>query len=44
MAQSAAVTYGDASAEMETYLREGEQRALGLPNRGPIRFDASGRL
>ena len=29
---------------METYLREGEQRALGLPNRGPIRFDASGRL
>ena len=44
MAQSAAVTYGNASAEMETYLREGEQRALGLPNRGPIRFDASGRL
>jgi hypothetical protein len=40
----ATVAYGDAQAAMETYLRDGERRALALDNRGPIRFDAEGRL
>jgi hypothetical protein len=29
---------------MANYLKEGERRALALDNRGPIRFDAAGRL
>ena len=29
---------------MQAYLREGERRALALGNRGPIRFDARGKL
>ena len=44
MAQSQQIAYGDASSAMQSYLREGEQRALALPNRGPIRFNANGRL
>lgn len=35
-------THGDMA--MRAYLREGEARALALPNRGPIRFDRSGAL
>jgi hypothetical protein len=30
--------------EMQAYLRAGTARALALPNRGPIRFDADGAL
>ena len=29
---------------MQAYLREGERRAFALGNRGPIRFDANGKL
>jgi hypothetical protein len=32
------------STDRETYLIEGERRALALGNRGPIRFDAAGNL
>lgn len=35
---------GSADPAMQTYLRDGEARALALPNRGPLRFDKSGRL
>ena len=31
-------------AEMQTYMRKGEKRALSLGNRGPVRFDESGKL
>ena len=36
--------YGSEEAAMQAYLREGERKAFTLGNRGPIRFDASGRL
>jgi hypothetical protein len=36
--------YGDAEPAMVRYREEGERRALALGNRGPIRFDADGRL
>jgi hypothetical protein len=38
------VDYGEAEPAMVRYRREGEQRARGLGNRGPIRFDEAGRL
>jgi hypothetical protein len=31
-------------AEMQAYLRAGEEKAMALGNRGPIRFDAEGKL
>ena len=37
-------SYGSEEAAMQAYLREGERRAFALGNRGPIRFDAEGRL
>jgi ectoine hydroxylase-related dioxygenase (phytanoyl-CoA dioxygenase family) len=42
--RSAAVDYGAEEAAMQAYLRQGEQRAMTLGNRGPIRFTADGRL
>ena len=36
--------YGEQEAAMRAYLAEGEQRAFGLCNRGPIRFTADGKL
>ena len=41
---AAAVDYSPHEAAMQAYLREGEERALALGNRGPIRFDAGGAL
>jgi ectoine hydroxylase-related dioxygenase (phytanoyl-CoA dioxygenase family) len=38
------VDYGEAEEEMVRYRVEGEKRALELGNRGPIRFDADGRV
>ena len=38
------VDYGSEEAAMVRYREEGERRALTLGNRGPIRFDSSGRL
>ena len=32
------------AAAMAEYMREGEERAYALGNRGPVRFDANGRL
>ncbi|UCD70222.1 MAG: phytanoyl-CoA dioxygenase family protein [Betaproteobacteria bacterium] len=32
------------SSEVQGYLCNGKTRALGLPNRGPVRFDVDGRL
>jgi len=38
------VDYGRQEAAMQAYLRDGERRASELGNRGPIRFDTTGRL
>ena len=38
------VDYGPDEAAMQVYLREGEQRAYRLGNRGPIRFNTDGTL
>ena len=42
--QTSAVDYGPEEAAMQAYLRDGERRAAGLGNRGPIRFTAAGEL
>ena len=34
----------DQDAAFRAYLRDGEERAMALGNRGPIRFDDDGRL
>jgi hypothetical protein len=39
-----AVDYGPEEAAMQAYLRDGERRAAGLGNRGPIRFASTGEL
>ena len=36
--------YGDNAEAMESYLKNGEKRALELGNRGPIKFDDNGDL
>ncbi|MEC7571956.1 MAG: hypothetical protein VX394_07870, partial [Pseudomonadota bacterium] len=36
--------FGDDEAAMERYRAEGTARALEMDNRGPIRFDADGKL
>ncbi len=38
------VDYGSEEKAMQAYLRDGEQRAYRLGNRGPIRFTANGEL
>ena len=38
------VDYGDDEPAMVRYRLEGEQRALALENRGPLRLDAQGRV
>ena len=40
----ATLDYGPHETAMRAYLREGEERAAALGNRGPIRFDAEGSL
>jgi hypothetical protein len=42
--QAPAVDYGQEELAMVRFREEGERRALALGNRGPIRFDSSGRL
>jgi hypothetical protein len=42
--RTSAVDYGSEEAAMQAYLREGEKRAAGLGNRGPIRFTSAGGL
>jgi Phytanoyl-CoA dioxygenase (PhyH) len=41
---SLTVDYGPEEAAMRAYLQDGERRAFGLGNRGPIRFTADGAL
>ena len=41
---TSAVDYGPEEAAMQAYLRDGERRAAGLGNRGPIRFTPAGEL
>ena len=38
------VTYGEHESSMQQYLALGAEKAANLGNRGPIRFDADGRL
>ncbi len=38
------VDYGTEEAAMKRYREDGERRAAALGNRGPIRFDAHGKL
>jgi len=42
--EACASHYGDQAADMRSYLIEGENAALAMDNRGPIRFDAEGNL
>lgn len=44
MSMATAVDYGSEEEAMRTYLREGEERARALGNRGPIRFNPDGTL
>ncbi len=43
-AEAGVAQHASFDAQMQAYLRDGEARALALPNRGPIRFDGTGRL
>ena len=36
--------YENEDCSIQTYLKEGERRAMNLGNRGPIRFDNDGHL
>ena len=36
--------YGSEDTEMQNYLKAGEERALNLDNRGPIKFNEDGSL
>ena len=42
--EACAAHYGENADAMRDYLLRGEQAAMELDNRGPIRFDESGRL
>jgi hypothetical protein len=44
MNQISTADYGPEEAAMRAYLRDGEQRAMTLGNRGPIRFTADGAV
>ncbi len=37
--EACAAFYGDDADAVRRYLIEGQERALALPNRGPIRFN-----
>lgn len=43
-AQSATLTAADHARIMQAYIKQGLERAMSLGNRGPIRFDADGKL
>ena len=42
--QNVTADFGQEQAAMDAYLADGTRRALALDNRGPIRFDADGKL
>jgi len=39
-----AAHYGDEAEAVRAYMIEGQARALAVPNRGPLRFDAAGNI
>ena len=42
--QAPRTSYGAHEQAMQRYREEGTERALALPNRGPVRYDAEGRV
>ncbi len=42
--EACAAYYGDDANAVKQYLIEGQERALALPNRGPLRFDGNGAI
>ena len=42
--EACAARYGEPAAAMREYLLAGQEAALALDNRGPIEFDAPGKL
>ena len=42
--EACAAHYGDEAEAVREYLTQGNDSALKIPNRGPIKFDAHGRL
>ena len=42
--EACAAHYGEQAVAMRDYLVAGQEAALALDNRGPIEFDASGKL
>ena len=42
--EACAAYYGDEAEKMKQYLIQGQEKALALPNRGPIRFDKNGDI
>ena len=42
--KACAAYYGENADAMESYLKDGEKKALELGNRGPIKFDENGNL
>ena len=42
--EACAAHYGDDADAVKNYLIEGQTKALELPNRGPLKFDAYGNI
>jgi len=42
--EACAAHYGEDADAVRQYMKEGQARALALPNRGPIKFDADGNI
>ena len=42
--EACAAHYGDEAEAVRQYITEGQAKALALPNRGPLRFDADGNV
>lgn len=42
--EACAAHYGADAGAVETYLKEGQARALAMPNRGALRFDEAGNI
>ena len=42
--EACAARYGEQATAMRDYLLAGQEAALAMDNRGPVEFDASGKL
>ena len=42
--EACAAYYGKDAGAVRQYLTQGQERALALPNRGPLRFDQQGAI